>query len=94
MMLRARLDTEKSTQALKDGRMEQVIESAMERLKPEAAYFTPQKGGRTCILVFDMQDSSELPPVVEPFFDVFGAEVEVQPVMTREDLRNGLAGLK
>lgn len=94
VMLRAHLDTQISNEALKDGTLPKIVESMMERLKPEAAYFGPGEGGRTCTFVFDMQDSSMMPPIVEPLFEGLGARVEIQPVMNSEDLRKGLAALQ
>ncbi|MFA1537690.1 hypothetical protein [Actinomadura monticuli] len=66
----------------------------MGRLDPEAAYFGPGDGGRRCVLVFDMQDSSTLPTIAEPLFQELGAKLKVHPVMNREDLRKGLASLR
>jgi hypothetical protein len=43
-------------------------------------------------MVFDMTDSAQMPPMLEPFFHA-GAEVEVRPVMTMDDLQTGLASL-
>jgi hypothetical protein len=94
VMLRAHLDTQISNEALKDGTLPKIVESMMERLKPEAAYFGPGEGGRTCTFVFDMQDSSMTPTIVEPLFEGLGARVEIQPVMNSEDLRKGLAALQ
>ncbi len=37
----------------------------MEALKPEAAYFYPEDGKRTAIMVFDMTGSWQLPATVE-----------------------------
>ncbi|GAA1160691.1 hypothetical protein F4556_005218 [Kitasatospora gansuensis] len=91
VMLRARLDTQASNEAIKDGTLAKIVESMIERLKPEAAYFGPGEGGRHCTFVFDMQDSSQLPSIAEPLFQELGAEFEVQPVMTAEDLKKGLA---
>ncbi|MEU1015536.1 DUF3303 family protein [Streptomyces sp. NPDC005900] len=93
VMLRARLDTQASNEALKSGALPDTMQELMEQLKPEAAYFGPCDGGRSCTFVFDMQDSSQLPAISESLFREFGAEVEIQPVMTAEDLRKGLAAL-
>jgi hypothetical protein len=40
--------------------------------------------------VFDLKDPSELPALTEPLFSKLGAQVEMFPVMNREDLQNGL----
>ena len=94
VMLRAHLDTQISTEALKNGTLPKIMQSMTERLKPEAAYFGPSEGGRSCTFVFDMQDSSLLPTIAEPLFEGLGAKIEIQPVMDSEDLQKGLAALQ
>ncbi|MFD0315172.1 hypothetical protein [Streptomyces flavalbus] len=94
VMLRATLNTEAANEGIKNGTLPQALEAMMERLKPEAAYFTPNHGSRCCIVVFDMQDSSQMPSISEPLFQQFGAEVEMQPVMNADDLRKGLGALR
>jgi hypothetical protein len=92
MLMTARLDTTIANQSVSDGTMTKIVEGIIEQLKPEAAYFTPAEGQRSCLLVFDMTDASEIPPVAEPFF-LAGAKVSLQPVMNFDDLRTGLASL-
>ncbi|MEU9056113.1 DUF3303 family protein [Streptomyces sp. Marseille-Q5077] len=94
VMLRAHLDTQISNEALKNGTLPKIMQSMTERLKPEAAYFGPSEGGRSCTFVFDMQDSSLLPTIAEPLFEGLGAKIEIQPVMNSEDLQKGLAALQ
>ncbi|MEU8886320.1 DUF3303 family protein [Streptomyces sp. NPDC048442] len=94
VMLRAHLDTPISNEAVKNGTLPQIMQSMAERLKPEAAYFGPSEGGRTCTFVFDMQDSSQLPAIAEPLLDGLGAKIEIQPVMNSEDLQKGIAALR
>ncbi|MGI5336037.1 hypothetical protein ACQEVS_00865 [Streptomyces sp. CA-181903] len=69
------------------------MRDVVEQLRPEAAYFTCMDGGRTCILVFDMRESSEMPALLERFFLDMEAEVELHPVMNADDLREGLDAL-
>ena len=90
MLLKAQLDVDKSNQALSEGRMQEALQSVLDDLKPEAAYFTSLDGKRTVLIVFDMDDPSDLPRVVEPFFQTASAAVEVMPVMTADDLQAGL----
>ncbi|MBQ0864132.1 hypothetical protein ACH4RA_27320 [Streptomyces smyrnaeus] len=94
MLLKARLDTEKGSELIESGRMGELLESLLQRLQPEAAYFTPDRGHRSCLMVFDMQDSSQLVALSEPFFNEMGAEVTVQPAMNLDDVKRGLASLK
>ncbi|MBT3154970.1 hypothetical protein HTV45_29550 [Streptomyces sp. CHD11] len=93
VMLKATLDTEKSNELLRSGKMPERVKEILDRLQPEAAYFGPLGGRRTMVLVLHMQDSSEVPPVGEPFFSQMNAEVEMTPVMNVDDLRKGLSGL-
>ncbi|MET9529815.1 MULTISPECIES: DUF3303 family protein [unclassified Streptomyces] len=94
VMLRARMDTQVTNEAVKNGTLPKIMQALADRLKPEAAYFGPIKGGRACTFVFDMQDSSLLPAIVEPLFQTLGAEIEIQPVMNTEDMQKGMAALK
>ncbi|MGB8941970.1 MAG: DUF3303 family protein [Streptomyces sp.] len=94
VMLRARLDTQIANEAIKNGTLPKIVQSVTEQLKPEAAYFGPGDGGRTATFVFDMEDSSQIPSIAEPFFLELGAEIEIYPVMNAEDLRKGLAALQ
>ncbi|MFF4224009.1 hypothetical protein ACX9I7_03485 [Streptomyces sp. L500] len=93
MLLRARLDTHTSNAGVKDGSLPRLMEKIVEELKPEAAYFAPLDGGRSCLMVFDMRDSSQLVGIGEKFFQEADAEVELNPVMNLDDLKKGLADL-
>ena len=52
MMLKVSMPTEASNAAFKDGSLGTALMGAVERLKPEAAYFFPEDGQRTAY-VFD-----------------------------------------
>ncbi len=93
MMLKATMDTAAATKAMQEGRMPTVMQSMMEKLKPEAAYFGPDGGHRTAFIIFQMDDPSQLPAISEPLFREFNARVEVFPVMDRDDLQRGLSAL-
>jgi hypothetical protein len=90
MMLRVLIPTETGNQGREDGSLARILEGAMNKLKPEAAYFLPQDGVRSAMLFFEMQDTSEIPAIVEPFFKGLNAEVELVPVMNANDLQKGL----
>ncbi|MEV8594559.1 hypothetical protein [Streptomyces sp. NPDC052012] len=94
VMLRATLDTEKANDVIRSGKMPELMKEIMDRLHPEAAYFGPLGGRRTCLLVVDLQDSSQIPPTGEPFFSQLNAQVEMTPVMNAEDLQKGLSELR
>ena len=90
-MIRIKIPVETGNRTIKDGTLQKTIMEALERLKPEAAYFSPEHGIRTAFVVVDIKDSSEIPALVEPFFSKLDAAVEIFPVMNAEDLKKGLS---
>ncbi|MEU4352198.1 hypothetical protein [Streptomyces sp. NPDC023838] len=92
-LMKIEMDTAKANDAIRNGTLQKTVESALEALQPEAAYFTAQNGCRTAFIVFDMTDSSHMPKFSEPFFMELGAKVSYTPVMDRDDLRKGLSAL-
>jgi hypothetical protein len=90
MLLKISMPVEKGNEAAKGGALQKSIKATMKALKPEAAYFYPEDGKRTAIMVFDMQNSWQIPAMVEPLFQNLGASVHLTPVMNGEDLQRGL----
>ena len=93
MMMKVQMDTEAGSRAIADGALPQLMQETLGRLQPEAAYFGPENGIRTAFIVFDLQDPSELPPITEPLFSTLKANIQMFPVMDREDLQKGLGQL-
>ncbi len=89
-ILKVEMSVEATNAAIKDGRLGKVMASTLERLKPEAAYFTAVNGKRGGYIVFDLQDPSDIPSICEPFFMECGATCELAPAMTMEDVQKGL----
>jgi len=94
MLVHVTLDTEAGNRAILDGSIAMTIGQFVEKTKPEAAYFGPHNGRRSAMFVFDMQDSSQIPAIVEPFFIGLGADIEMTPVMNLDDLQRGLAAVE
>jgi hypothetical protein len=90
MMLRWTVPVERGNEAIKDGSLARTLESLMEELKPEAAYFWPEAGERGGMMVFDMTDPSQIPQIAEPLFLNVDAAVEFAPVMNADDLKKAL----
>ena len=90
-MLKLQFPPETTNAAIKDGRMMNVIGAALEKLKPEAAYFTAVGGDRGGYIVFELAHPSDIPSICEPFFLELGAKIEMLPVMTPDDVQAGLA---
>ena len=87
MLLRVSIPVETGNAAVKAGTLGSTIERILADLKPEAAYFTADdNGNRSASIVFDMQDSSQIPAIAEPWFLAFNAHVSIRPVMSPEDL--------
>jgi len=89
-IVRITMDVVASNKAIMDGSLPAIIQSTMEKLRPEASYFHTVDGCRSCFMVFDMKDPSEIPAIAEPFFTELNAKVDFSPVMNAEDLQKGL----
>lgn len=85
-MLTVRIPMEEGNALVKGGRIGETIQSILEEIKPEAAYFANMEGARGGYLVVNMEDASQLPAICEPLFLGLGATVQIHPVMTPEDL--------
>jgi hypothetical protein len=93
-LLKVTLDVVASNKAIMDGSLPKIMQSTMDKIKPEASYFTAIDGCRSCLMVFDLKDPSDIPMIAEPFFLNLNAKVEFSPVMNAEDLKNGLEKLQ
>ena len=86
IMLKANWDIEAGNAAARDGSLGTTVQSFLEQQKPEAAYFLGDNGSRTALLILNLDDSSQIPAVAEPWFRAFNARVELNPVMNAYDL--------
>jgi hypothetical protein len=92
MLLNVKFPHDEFNKAVRDGTVGQKINRILEDIKPEAVYFTEQKGQRGAILVINLVDPSQIPAFAEPWFLTFKADVEFRVAMTPEDLQK--AGLE
>lgn len=90
MMVRWTVPVEAGNDAIEDGTIAEVIQSMIETLDPEAAYFMAEGGDRAGMLVFDMTDPAQIPQIAEPLFMNLDAAVEFIPVMNADDLARAL----
>ena len=87
MLLRVSIPVETGNAAAKAGTLGSTVEKILADLKPEAAYFFPDdNGNRSGSIVFNMEDSSQIPAISEPWFLAFNAKVSIRPVMNPQDL--------
>ena len=92
-MIRWTVPVQTGNDAIEDGTMGDVVESMMERLAPEAAYFFAEGGERGGMMVFDLTDPAQIPQIAEPLFMNLDAAVEFIPVMNADDLKRALDSL-
>jgi hypothetical protein len=87
MMMTVAMETEKTNEAVRSGKLMTAMQQILGDLKPEAVYFAADdKGRRTGYLFFDLAHASDIPKVAEPWFLAFNAELTIRPVMTPQDL--------
>ena len=89
-LVKVNIPVEAGNEAAKAGKLGTTIQSILEELKPEAAYFGDNNGQRTAFLFLDMQDASQIPAIAEPWFLSFNGDCKFRIVMSPEDL--ALAG--
>jgi hypothetical protein len=92
LMIKISIPLEPFNTLAREGVAGQKIGRILEETKPESFYFTGNKYGRGAVAVFNLQDSSQLPAAVEPWFLIFNAEVEYDSAMTPEDLGKASLG--
>ncbi|MCX6155384.1 MAG: hypothetical protein NT007_14620 [Candidatus Kapabacteria bacterium] len=93
MMLTVTIDVEAGNQAILTGEMPKLVAALCEKIKPEASYFTSVNGKRTSMFFFEMTDSSQMPPMLEPLYEKLKAGIVLSPVMNLEDLQNGFKAM-
>jgi hypothetical protein len=93
MLMTVQMDTEAASRGIQDGSLPKLMESTLEQLHAEAAYFTTRDGQRTAHIYFDLDDPAQMVQIAEPLFMGLKAKIDLAPVMKPEDLREGLARL-
>jgi len=93
VMMKVQMPVEKGNEAIANGSLQTVVQTAVAELKPEACYFTEEGGMRTGLFFFDMADSTYLPYAAERFFMGLNASLTVRPAMNLEDLQTALGRL-
>jgi hypothetical protein len=94
MMVDIDMPNEPFNQMIRDGTAGAAVEKLLADIKPEAIYFRERRGMRGATMIVNMTDTSQMPAIAEPFFLMFNAMVNFEPVMTPEDLaKSGLDAL-
>jgi hypothetical protein len=90
----AKMPVEAGNQLIATAQMGPKVQQMMADLNPEAAYFSLKDGCRCAYIVINVNDASELPAKLEPFFLATKAEVTCDVAMTPEDLGKGMANME
>ena len=88
VLARVSVPMEKESRAPNSEAFPETMRSAMERLKPESAYFFEEDGKRECLFVFNL----DIPSLLKPLFPHLGASFHVTPVMNAAEFGLGAAG--
>ncbi len=93
-LLKINIPVESGNAAARAGKLGKTIQSILEDLKPEAAYFTDDNGQRTGFIVVQMQDASQIPAIAEPWFLALNASIAIHPVMVPADLAKAAGAIE
>ena len=93
-MITFRIPMDRGNAVIKDGSINDILQSILEDLKPEATYLSDIEGARGGYLVVNMDDASQIPAIAEPLFLGLGATVQVHPVFTPDDMPRAMEGLQ
>lgn len=85
-LVKITVPVEKGNAAIKDGSLPKIVKAIMEEQRPEAAYFTEIDGQRTALVFVNIEETSKIPSIGEPWWLAFGGSVEFHPAMIAEDL--------
>ena len=93
MMLKVQISPATGNQAIKAGDQGKIFEAMMEKIKPEAVYFTQEDGPRTVYYVYTIHDTADFAAIHEPFIQGFGARVYDMPALTWDELKAGFEAI-
>lgn len=85
-LVKATIPVAKGNELVRSPDMAQRIGAVLGAIKAETVFFALANGQRTIYALVEVAGGHELPRIVEPFWLAFGADVEVTPVITQEDM--------
>ena len=89
-ILSAKIPTEAGNLMVQDPKLLSKLETYMNKVKAEATYFFEADGNRVAAFIVDIQSADQIPALVEPLFSGMGGHVELHPLMSLDDLKNGI----
>jgi hypothetical protein len=93
MVMTMQMDTEAANAAIANGSLAKLMDSTVERFRPEAVYYTTRDGKRTVYVFFDLTEPSRMMEIAEPLFTGLKAKIDFAPAMTPDDVRQGMSRL-
>lgn len=89
-LISAKIPTEAGNLMVQDPNLLSKLEKYIDKVNAEATYFFEADGNRVAVFIVDIQSADQIPVLVEPLFSGMGAHVELHPVMSLDDLKNGI----
>jgi hypothetical protein len=78
---------------VRDPSFSKKLQGVLEKIRPEAMYFTPTDGERGGYVVVNMASADMLPLITEPLWQTFRCKLDITPVMVLDDLMKGMQNL-
>jgi hypothetical protein len=85
-LMKIKIPNETGNVRIRDPKFGMKMQEMLNEVKAETAYFTTVDGCRGGYAIVNLNEASQIPAVAEPFFTWLGAEIELLPVMTIDDL--------
>src|SRR6476620_5649641 len=89
-LMHAKIPTEAGNLMLQDPNLLSKLQTYINKVKAEATYFFEEEGDRVAAFIVDIPQASEIPVLIEPLYCGMGARVQLHPVMSFDDLKNGV----
>ncbi len=87
--VRVNIPNDEGNEAIRSGKMGEMMGAFVQKWRPEALYFYPRDGLRGFTFYTNMDDASQMPALAEPFFEGLGAEIEMTPCMNHRRSEEG-----
>jgi hypothetical protein len=89
-LILAKIPTEDGNKMVQDPNFLRKLEKYISNVKAEATYFFEADGNRVASFIVDIESADQIPVLAEPLFSGMGADVELHPVMSLDDLKKGI----
>ena len=93
-LVRATMPLEAGNSLVKNPDMGKLMADVLGDLKPEAVYYTLDKGQRTIYFDLTLPDASQIPSIVEPLWLAFKADVEFIPAMNQAEFDKAVPSIE